>query len=112
MPAPARTLTSLSAVTTGTGTVLELGSEAHYITAYVSSTGTISAGVITLEEAKDSTESGTWVAVSAITVPTSGNQEAVAHVVGVYGAIRARVTTTVTGSGGLATCTLMACPIR
>ena len=111
MGAPARTVTSLTAATgTATGSELVLGSEEHYITAYVHSTGTISAGVITIEEAHDSGYAGgTWASVSAITVPTSGNQIGVAHAVGVYSVIRARVSTAITG-GGSATAILIAVP--
>ena len=99
--------TSLSAVTTGTGTAVNvIGREA--IAVYITGTGTTSAGVITIEEADwdpvtASTYAGTWASLTTVMASSvTGGAQTVYHVpLGAYRFIRARVSTNVTGGGNV-----------
>lgn len=83
------------------------------IVAYCIGTGTLSAGVITIEEADylvpdeggtDLGYAGTWSAITTVnaTSITAGVQSAIHFPLGAYRYVRARVSTTVTGGGTVA----------
>jgi hypothetical protein len=110
MPVPASVIQDpLSAVTSGTGAELAINGLYRNITCYISSTGTIAGGAVTLEEAPSSAYAGTWAVIgSATNVPTSGNQVAVIRATqGAYAYVRARISTSVSG-GGSATVRIIA----
>lgn len=89
----------LSAVTTGTGTVLGPGfmprcrESAVYV---VWSTG-VNAGAVTIETAHDPNYSGTWAPLVVVTWSGSANKEDVVQITGIHAALRPRVSTNVTG---------------
>lgn len=105
--------TSLSAVTTGTGSIVPCGGQTSNLTVYLIGAGTISAGAVVLEEAyEDPTGSygGMWSPLSGspITVTgLSGGAQAAYHYVGCYWDVRARVSTNLTG-GGVITAVIIA----
>lgn len=79
------------------------------ITAYVVGTGTINAGVITIEEADYDPDvtpggyTGTWSAVTTVNAAdvTGGAQKAVHLTSGSYGFLRPRVSTAIGGGGSV-----------
>ncbi len=90
------------AQTTGNGNILLLRGACSRLTVYIQGNGTISAGAITIEEAyydpNGPVYAGTWSTIgSAVTITSA--QTAV-HAVGSFWAVRCRISTTVTGSGG------------
>lgn len=95
------------AQTTGNGTAVNL-QLAVSSTIYCEGTGTTSGGVITIEEARDVATAGTWSSLTTINASsiTAGANIAV-HLSGVYLAVRARISSTITG-GGTITCELLA----
>lgn len=96
-----------SAATSGNGTAVDV-SKAYAVTIYCQSSGTTSAGVITIEEADDPAYAGTWSSLTTITASTiSGGAAAAIHLNGVYIAVRARISSTITG-GGTMSCDLLA----
>lgn len=100
-------VTLQSAATSGNGTAVDI-SKAYSATIYCDGTGTVSTGVITIEESRDTAYTGTWSSLTTITASTlTGGADAAVHLNGVYIAVRARISTTVTG-GGSVTCELLA----
>lgn len=105
--------TAAAEVTTGTGLAVDLLA-ATAITFYVQGDGTISTGVLTIEEATNVGYTGTWSAIGTIDLTTlSGGKQTAYHVGGPggqfsYACIRPRITTNVTGSGGGVFVTLVA----
>lgn len=94
--------TSLSGVTTGTGTTVDFGSAGVNITMAILVTGTVTAGVMGIDTSQDGTN---WVANGTVNLTTSTNAMlSVSSEAWRYA--RARVTTNITG-GATATCTLM-----
>jgi hypothetical protein len=92
-----------SAQTTGNGTVMNFRGQAGHYTFSVQPAGTITAGAVQFETAPSSDFSGTWQPVGAeIMVPQDGSL-AQFTVEDRFYAVRARITTTVTGSGGSVT---------
>lgn len=86
-----------SAATTGNGTIVTLNGEVRELTFYITAdTGTVSAGVVTLEEAHDAGYAGTWSTIGTTVTPVSGSTIA-RHATGSFGAVRARISTNVTG---------------
>ena len=90
------------AQTTGNGNVaprrLGLGYEHKF---HITGNGTISAGAIQLEESDDPDYTGTWAPIGSPIdlVPLSGNKKQTVSVQGQLKAVRARITTNVTGGG-------------
>jgi hypothetical protein len=78
---------------------IDLRGQAVAATIYIKgSNATVSAGAVTIEEADDPDFSGTWSALgSAITVVQ--NTQTAVHLTGTYKAVRARISTGVTGGG-------------
>lgn len=97
-----------TAATTGNGTATDVSRATNGITIYCEGTGTTSGGVITIEESRDTATAGTWSTLTTVTASdiTGGAVQAV-HLTGVYIAVRARISSTITG-GGSVTCELLA----
>jgi len=95
--------TSLSAVTTGTGTVIDFGSAKSNISmAVILSAGTPTAGEVTLDVSQDNTN---WVPIAKTTTLAAGVNQSVSASGVAYRYARARVSTTV--AGVTVTCTVM-----
>jgi hypothetical protein len=84
------------AQTTGDGTAIDRRG-APTFTFFVEWSAGTSAGVITIEEAADATYTGTWSSLATVTWAVADSTEAVHLGPAPYGAIRARISTTVTG---------------
>jgi hypothetical protein len=91
-----------SAATTGNGLELTLNGQGREVTFYIYGTGTVSAGAVQCEECHEAGYTGTWAAVGSAQTVVSGAVTAV-HATGCVGAVRARVSTNVTGAGGSVT---------
>lgn len=87
----------LTAVTTGTGVgkVVPISSKNPRV--HFRANGTITGGAVVLEEAEDPNYTGTWSTLYTYTPATSSEQ--VVHILGTLGAIRARVSSNITGGG-------------
>lgn len=88
----------LNAVTTGTSGAVGVNGRSREHTFYIYGAGTVSAGAVTIEEAHDPNYSGTWDAVASPVTVVSSTVDTV-RVTGAFGALRARVSTAVTGGG-------------
>lgn len=102
--AVART-TSLSAVTTGTGVSANLGGRQGAVV-YLTSAGTTSGGVVTIEEAdwdpvSASAYAGTWSSITTVNASAfTGGVQSAYHLPGfAYANVRARISSTITGGG-------------
>ena len=75
--------------------------EDHVI--FIKGTGTITSGVITIEEADTEDYSGTWSSIQAVngTDVTAGAIKAIHLVQGIYRALRARISTNIGGGGSV-----------
>ncbi len=91
-----------SAATTGNGTAFDLNGELAKVTFYIKGAGTVSAGEIQIEEAMTTTDAGFWAPLGSPVTVVSGSTETI-HFEGAFLALRARISTTVTGSGGSVT---------
>jgi hypothetical protein len=94
--------TSLSAVTTGTGSVVNFGQPISGITAAIIVNGTVAAGVATLDVSHDGVNFVPLL--NSTTLATGVNQRLTAGAEA-WQYARARVSTTITG-GGTITCTV------
>lgn len=80
-----------------------------YVTVYVAGTGTISGGVVTIEESDSDPNTtpggytGTWSAVTTVngTDATGGAQKAAHLTVSAYHFVRVRLTDAITGGGSV-----------
>ena len=100
-------LALLSAVTTGTSSPALMPITVTLFRVHIVVAQTASAGVISLEEALDPAFAGTWSVLQSIDVTAlSGGGEVTYHGAGNCQAIRARVTSNITG-GGTVTATLI-----
>lgn len=96
MAIPVVEATLQSAATTGNGTPVQLNGRATDIVVYIEGSAGVSAGAVTLEEAPTSDYAGTWAPIgSAVTVVASS--VLATHISGAYMAIRARLSTNITG---------------
>lgn len=102
--AVART-TSLSAVTTGTGVSANLGGRQGAVV-YLTSAGTTSGGVVTIEEAdwdpvSASAYAGTWSSITTVNASAfTGGVQSAYHLPGLaYANVRARISSNITGGG-------------
>lgn len=105
--APGFRSVSLNAATTGTGTAVNVAGRAAVVF-YLRGTGTISSGVVTLEEADYNPQSeaqyaGTWSSITTLNTNTvtAGAQVAYHLPLGAYRYVRARISTTVAGGGNV-----------
>ncbi len=107
-PTQPNTLISAQTATTASGIMLLYGQCAR-LTVVVQGAGTIDAGAVTIEEAyydpNGPVYAGTWSVIGSPIAGTSvtGGKQLVTHVVGSFWAVRVRISTTVTGSGGAVT---------
>lgn len=97
-----------SAATTGNGIAFALVQTHRYHRVEITCVGTISTGILSLEEAPDVNYSGTWSVIQSVdlTALTAGKTQTV-HIIGTMGAFRARISTNVTGAGGSVTANLV-----
>src|SRR5580765_8053825 len=85
-----------AATALGNGTPLDCGGIGREHAFYIEATGTVSAGGVTIETARTPTFTGTWQALAAEVVPVTNSVTLVSYA-GVLLAVRARVSTAVTG---------------
>ncbi len=73
-------------------------------TFYIEGTGTTSGGTVLLEECSDESFAGTWSIIQTITASTqlTGGLCLAVHAPAVYGVIRARISSAITGGGTIA----------
>jgi hypothetical protein len=89
-------------LTTSTVKAYAVPPDTEYINVAVAGTGTISSGVITIEEAATPDYAGTWSAISTVSGTTvTGGAVAVSRITGYVRAIRARVSTAIAGGGSV-----------
>lgn len=93
-----------SAATTGNGGILFVGGQSGTITINLQSNGTTSGGTVTIEEAyydvNGPVYAGTWSAIAAIAASGfTGTAQSVLRSTGAYWAVRARISSTITGGG-------------
>jgi hypothetical protein len=98
------------AATTGNGGIFLPHGQTARVTLAIQGAGTISTGVLSIEEAywkdldgsgPDPVYAGTWSVIQSVTLTAlTGGAQQVVHVTGSVWALRARITTNVTGSGG------------
>lgn len=90
----------LDAVTTGTSVTVGVNGRSREHVFYIYGAGTVTAGAVTIEEAHSASYSGTWDAVASAVTVVSSTVDTV-RVTGCFGALRARVSTNVTGGGNV-----------
>lgn len=81
------------------GTTGALGAEmtrCRETAAYVVWSAGSSAGVVTIESAHDATYTGTWASLATVTFAAASKVD-IAQITGIHRALRARISTTVTG---------------
>ncbi len=87
----------LNAVTTGSGSIgVGFMPRCRETAVYVQWSAGTSAGAVTIESAHDASYSGTWAPLGTVTW-TAASKEDLLQITGIHLAIRARVSTTVTG---------------
>jgi len=104
---PASPMKLQSAATTGTGGVLQPHGRCHFLTFALQSTGTTSGGTIILEEARLDPDvlagldyTGTWSQIASVSASTiSGTAQQIIHTYGSFWAVRARISSDITGGG-------------
>lgn len=91
-----------NAQTTGNGSAVDVSDSSLGATVYVEGTGTISGGTVLIEEALTTGYTGTWSLRATVTASglTGGAVQAVA-LVGIVSAVRARISSTITGGGSI-----------
>ena len=93
-------LNLLSAVTTGTSPSVVIPSTKKNPVIQVTGSGTITGGTIILEEAFDPAYAGTWSQLASITASTlTGGVIQNYHFLGSLVAVRARISSDITGGG-------------
>jgi hypothetical protein len=85
-----------TAATTGNGTAVQLDGLSREHVFYIRATGTVAGGAVQIEEAHDSTYTGTWAVVGAAVTVADATVKVV-HLTGCVGALRARISTAITG---------------
>jgi hypothetical protein len=86
----------LNAVATGTGTAVDLGGVMRSLRAYATFAADVSAGVVTIEEAPSTSYAGTWAPIGTLSF-VNGGCATLAQAAGGVLAVRARITTTISG---------------
>lgn len=84
------------AASTGNGTAVDLQCRTRETTVYASWSSGTSAGVVTVETAEDDGYTGTWASLGTISWSAASKQD-VMQITGALRAVRARISTTVTG---------------
>ena len=95
--------TTLSAVTTGTGTAIDFGTAMSGISMAILVSGTVTAGAVALDVSQDGTN---WVMINVSATLVSNTNVKLASSNEAWRYARGRVTTNVTG-GATVTCTMM-----
>jgi hypothetical protein len=101
--------TSLSAVTTGTGSAYVVPITCDHLIVTIRGTGTISAGALVIEEAATPDYAGIWSNIEVDEAATilanqlTDGAEKVIHIFGTFRAVRTRITTNITGGGSITT---------
>lgn len=85
-----------TAATTGNGVVKEFKGQPRELKFFVTGSSGVSAGAVQVEEAPSATYAGTWAAIGSPVTVTADTTKSVAAT-GAFGAVRARISTTVTG---------------
>lgn len=85
-----------------TAGALQINGRGREVTFYIYTAGTITAGAVQCEHAHDSAYTGTWAAISTAQTLVTGTCLSVSTT-GCKGAVRARISTGVTGAGGTVT---------
>lgn len=85
-----------NAATTGNGTAIDLGGQNREAAVYIIGSSGITAGAVTVETADVTDYSGTWATLAG-PVTLAASTQNVVQVSGVLAALRARISTTVTG---------------
>ncbi len=95
-PAAAQPLfvTIQDAQTTGNGTAIDRRGDTEFVF-FVEWSAGVTAGVITIEEAAETSYTGTWSSLTTATFAVADSTEAVHLTTAAYGALRARISTTV-----------------
>src|SRR5215813_8407376 len=89
-----------SAATTGNGNAVAIPNSFTNHTWKFQSVGTTSGGVITIEEAADPSYTGTWSTLTTVNASDfSGGAEKDVHASGLLRAVRARISSNITGGG-------------
>lgn len=91
-----------SAATTGNGVAVQLDGTGRELVIYIYGAGTVSAGAVQLEEAHDKDYAGTWAAIGSPVTVVADTVKTV-RLTGCIAAVRARISTNVTGAGGSVT---------
>ena len=104
---PSSPLQLQKAATTGTGGILQPHGRCHFLTFALQSNGTTSGGVVTLEEARYEPSvlggmdyTGTWSTILAVNASDfTGSVQKTIHTYGSFWAVRARISSDITGGG-------------
>ena len=94
-----------SATTTGNGTAVVIPASFRSHTFYITGSAGVSAGAVTIETAPTADYAGTWQTCAAAVTVTAGATKTVELSDKAYAALRARVSTNVTGTNGNVTVT-------
>lgn len=87
-----------SLATSGNGNAVQLNGLAREHVIYIYGIGTIAGGAVQLEEAHDKDYTGAWAAIGAAVTVVDATVKIV-RITGCIGAVRARVSTNITGGG-------------
>lgn len=71
------------------------------VTVYLCGSGTVSGGTVVVEEAHDDAYTGTWSEIETVTASNLNGAALAVHVDGFVGAVRARVSSAITGGGSV-----------
>lgn len=85
-----------AASATGNGDAYNLAGRTEHAVVYIEWSAATSAGGVTIEEAHDKDYAGTWAEIQVVPWSAESSCDAI-HVTGTFGAIRARISTTVVG---------------
>lgn len=95
-----------SAATSGNGGVMYFAGQVARATVILQSSGTTSGGAISIEEAyydpANGVYGGTWSVIQSVNASTfTGGAQVVVHITGSVWAIRARISSNITGGGSI-----------
>lgn len=91
-----------SAATSGNGNALAVSASFRNHVFQFTSSGTTSGGVITIEEAPTADFAGTWSSLTTVNASDfTGGATKEVHVEGILSAVRARISSNITGGGNI-----------
>lgn len=111
LPAPQQRALAMEAVSTSqtlqnaataTGNGTAVGSpmtNCRESAVYVSWLTGVASGVVTVESADNTGYTGTWASLAVVTYASGAPKEDIVQITGIHGALRARISTAVTGQG-------------